>query len=177
MTVQTAVRISTRWVAAAATVLVVATGTSSYATGASTASPSPSASPSPGASVGYSATGTWQLLALVNKHRRAMGMVALTIDDRLASIARVHTERMAATGNLQHNDALFTPASHQALGMKALGENVGWNYSVSAQDTAFLKSPGHRANIETRDFRVAGFAVVRGADGRIWSTEDFGTPS
>jgi uncharacterized protein YkwD len=167
------VRISTRWVAAAATLLVVATGTSSYAAGAAAASPSPS----PGISVGYSATGTWQLLALVNKHRRAMGLVALTVDDRLAKIARAHTERMAATGNLQHNDALFTPASHQALGMKALGENVGWNYSVAAQDAAFLKSPGHRANIEMRGFRVAGFAVVRSADGRIWSTEDFGTPA
>ena len=166
-------KVSTRWVAAAATVLVVATGASSYADGTTTASPSPS----PGASIGYSATGTWQLLALVNKHRRAMGMGALTIDDRLANIARAHTERMAASGNLQHNDALFTPASHQALGMKAIGENVGWNYSVTAQDAAFLKSPGHRANIETRGFRVAGFAVVRSADGRIWSTEDFGTPS
>ncbi|MCW2571808.1 MAG: Allergen V5/Tpx related protein [Frankiales bacterium] len=165
--------IRTRWVAAAATVLVVATGTSSYAAG--TAAPSPS--PSPGASVGYSATGTWQLLALVNKHRRAKGLVALIVDDRLANIARAHTERMAASGSLQHNDALFTPASHQALGMKAIGENVGWNYSVPAQDAAFLESPGHRANIETRGFRVAGFAVVRSADGRIWSTEDFGTPS
>jgi uncharacterized protein YkwD len=169
----TAVKISTRWVAAAATVLVVATGASSYADGTTTASPSPS----PVAAVGYSATGTWQLLALVNKHRRAMGLVALTIDDRLANIARAHTERMAASGNLQHNDALFTAASHQALGMKALGENVGWNYSVTAQDAAFLKSPGHRANIETRGFRVAGFAVVRSVDGRIWSTEDFGTPA
>ena len=63
------------------------------------------------------------------------------------------------------------------VAMKALGENVGWDYSVPAQDTAFLNSRLHRANIETRSFRVAGFAVVRGADGRIWSTEDFGTPN
>jgi uncharacterized protein YkwD len=151
------------------------TGTASYAddTTTTTPAPAPSAAPAPG----YSATGTWQLLALVNKHRRAMGMPALTIDSRLAGIARKHTESIAATGVLRHNDALFTSASHRALGMKAFGENVGWNYSVTAQDTAFLKSPGHRANIETRSFRVAGFAVVRGADGRIWSTEDFGTPN
>jgi uncharacterized protein YkwD len=161
----------TRWVTAAAAALVLSTGAASYA------DPTPSPAPSPTPAAGYSATGTWQLLALVNKHRRAMGLPALTIDDKLAAIARSHTERMAASGVLQHNDALFTPASHQALGMKALGENVGWNYSVPAQDSAFLKSPLHRANIETRGFRVAGFAVVRGADGRIWSTEDFGTPT
>jgi uncharacterized protein YkwD len=157
-----------RWVAAAAAAVVTAAvlggGTPAYA-----AAPTPAP--------GYSATGTWQLLALVNQHRRAIGLPSLTVDSRLAAIARTHTERMAATGDLRHNDALFTPASHEALGMKALAENVGWNYSVPAQHTAFLKSPGHRANIDGPHYRVAGFAVVRGADGRIWSTEDFGTPA
>jgi uncharacterized protein YkwD len=166
-------RISTRWAAAAAVGFALATAsTAAYADGSSP-TPAPTAAPAPG----YSATGTWQLLAMVNKHRHALGMPALTIDTRLAAIARKHTESMAATGVLRHNDALFTAASHQALGMKAFGENVGWNYSVSAQDAAFLNSPLHKANIETRSFRVAGFAVVRGADGRIWSTEDFGTPN
>lgn len=164
-------RTSIRWVAAAAAALALSTGATSYA--GNSPAPSPTATPAPG----YSATGTWQLLALVNKHRRAMGMPALVVDPKLAAIARSWTEKMAATGNLSHNDAMFTPASHKALGMKALGENVGWNYSVNAQDSAFLDSPHHRANIETRSFTVAGFAVVRGADGRIWSTEDFGTPS
>jgi uncharacterized protein YkwD len=159
--------------AAAAVGFALMAGTASYADDTATATPSPTAAPAPG----YSATGTWQLLALVNKHRRAMGMPALTVDNRLAAIARKHTESMAASGVLRHNDALFTSASHKALGMKAFGENVGWNYSVTAQDKAFLDSPLHRANIETRSFRVAGFAVVRGADGRIWSTEDFGTPN
>ncbi|MDT7539858.1 MAG: hypothetical protein QOI82_3443 [Actinomycetota bacterium] len=166
-------RISTRWAAAAAVGFALVTASTAAYADDSSPTPAPTAAPAPG----YSATGTWQLLALVNKHRHALGMPALTIDTRLAAIARKHTESMAATGVLRHNDALFTSASHQALGMKAFGENVGWNYSVSAQDAAFLNSPLHRANIETRSFRVAGFAVVRGADGRIWSTEDFGTPN
>ncbi|MBK5307280.1 MAG: CAP domain-containing protein [Frankiaceae bacterium] len=166
---------TTRWVTVAAAAFALATGSTSYA--GDTPTPSPTAAPSPAPAAGYSATGTWQLLALVNKTRRGMGLSALVIDNRLASAARAHTERMAASGILRHNDALFTPASHRTLGMKALGENVGWNYSVTAQHDAFLNSPGHRANIVSRSFRVAGFAVVRGADGRIWSTEDFGTPS
>lgn len=170
-----------RGVAAAATAVALTTGAASYAS--ETKAPTPVATtasataPSPVPAIGYSATGTWQLLALVNKHRRAMGMPALVVDSKLATIARVWTEQMAATGNLRHNDALFTSATHRALGMKAFGENVGWNYSVAAQDTAFLKSTLHRANIETRSFTLAGFAVVRAADGRIWSTEDFGTPA
>ena len=91
--------------------------------------------------------------------------------------SRAWTERMASRGVLAHNDSLFTAASHRNLKLKAIGENVGWNYSVAAQHAAFVASPGHRANLDKAGFRVAGFAVVRAADGRIWSTEDFGTPS
>jgi uncharacterized protein YkwD len=133
-----------------------------------------SATPSAGC---YAPVGTGQLLALVNKQRRAAGLVALTVDSRLAAIARSHTERMAADGNLRHNDAFFSPASHTSLGMRALAENVGWNYNVPAQHDAFMHSTGHRANIMNPRLRVAGFAVVRAADGRIWTTEDFGTPA
>ena len=163
-------KLNLRVATVAAAALMTVTGVTSYAD----TTPAPTASPAP--AVGYSTTGTWQLLALVNKHRRAMGMPALTVDSRLAAVARRHTEQMASSGVLRHNDALFTSTSHQTLGMRTFGENVGWNYSVTAQDSAFLKSPLHRANVENRSFRVAGFAVVRGADGRIWSTEDFGTP-
>jgi uncharacterized protein YkwD len=164
-------RTSTRWVAALAAALALATPL----TGAAYAdtAPQPSSSPAPG----YSANGTWQLLALVNQHRRSLGLRPLTVDSRLASIARNWTERMAASGNLAHNDALFTAVSHRSLSMRTFGENVGWNVSVPEQNTAFLNSSGHRANIDNPNFRVAGFAVVRGTDGRIWSTEDFGTPS
>lgn len=163
----------TRWVTAAAIAASVAVAATTGATSYADTTPSPSPAPA----VGYSATGTWQLLALVNQHRHALGLPTLVVDAKLAAAARSWTEHMAATGDLAHNDALFSPASHRALGMRALGENVGWNYSVSAQDTAFLNSRYHRANIETRSFTVAGFAVVRGADGRIWSTEDFGAPA
>lgn len=167
-------RNATRWTAAAATALVLASGASSYAD-APAADPAPAASSGPAA--GFSTTGTWQLLAKVNAHRRGMGLRPLTVDTKLAAAARSWTERMVASRTLSHNEPLFSSASHRALRMSSLGENVGWNYSVSAQDAAFLNSPHHRANVETSAFRSAGFAVVRGADGRIWSTEDFGAPA
>lgn len=153
----------------AVTALVLGMTATSYAEDI----PAPTAAPA----VGYSATGTWQLLAKVNAHRRAMGLTPLKVNSKLAAAARTWTEHMAASGTLAHNDALFSRTSHQTLGMKSLGENVGWNYSVTAQDAAFLHSPLHRANVESKTFRSAGFAVVRGKDGRIWSTQDFGTPS
>lgn len=158
----------TRWLAGAALVATAALG-------ATPAHADTTPAPSPAPAVGYSATGTWQLLALVNQHRHALGLPTLVVDTKLAAAARHWTEHMATSGALAHNDPLFSSGSHHALGLKALGENVGWNYSVPAQNTAFLGSKLHCANINTRSFTVAGFAVVRAADGRIWSTEDFGT--
>lgn len=161
-----------RWLAAGATALVLAGGAPSFADAAPAPAPKPSSAPT----IGYSATGTWQLLALANSRRRAKGLRPLTVDPKLAAAARAWVERMAARDLLAHNDALFSSASHRSLKMSALGENVGWNFSVKAQHDAFVKSSGHRANVDKSSFRVAGFAVVRASDGRIWSTEDFGTP-
>jgi uncharacterized protein YkwD len=171
---------TTRWIAAVVTAMALASGTAAFADGtADDSSSSDQAAPAAPAppKAGYSATGTWQLLALVNKRRHAMGLRPLAVDSRLAGIARSWAERMAAQNDLRHNDPLFSRSSHVQLHMKALGENVGWNYSVADQNAAFIASPLHRSNMQLATFRVAGFAVVRDASGRIWSTEDYGTPS
>lgn len=142
----------------------------------STAEDAPApASEQSAAPTGYLATATWQLLAEVNKHRRSKGLVQLTVDKGLAGEARTWAEQMARTDVLSHNDGLFSTASRQRLGMRLLGENVGVNTGVAAQHKAFMASRGHRVNIEYAAFRVAGFAVVRDANGRIWAVEDFGT--
>ena len=154
-----------RWGAAGALLLVLAAGAPSQA----------ETSPAP-PPAGYSATGTWQLLAEVNSYRRSRGLRPLTVDTKLAAAARAWAERMASSGRLAHNDGLFTTASRQRLGMRALGENVGFNMTVPAQHKAFLASSGHRANIVYASFRVAGFAVVRDKRGYLWSVQDFGTP-
>ena len=154
-----------RWGAAVAVMVLVALSAPSYAE--ETAPPPPS---------GYLPTATWQLLAEVNKHRRSRGLPALALDKGLAAAARTWAERMASSRTLAHNDPLFTPASKSRLGMRMLGENVGFNTSVGAQHRAFLASPQHRAILENASFRVAGFAVVRDSRGYLWSTEDFGTP-
>jgi uncharacterized protein YkwD len=125
----------------------------------------------------YDATQTARLLSLVNAHRRGLGLVALRVDTRLADIAKSHTLTMATTGDLVHNDALFTRASHLALGLPYLGENIA--YTSGDLDRAhanLLASPPHRRNIETGSFVVAGFGVVIDAKGQTWVTEVFGTP-
>ena len=159
----------TRLLVLLAAVLVLVGGAPTLAT---TPSPAPSAAPA-----GYLPVASWMLLAEVNKHRRARGLVPLRVDAGLASTARAWSEQMAARQVVAHNDAMFSTASRQRLRMRLLGENVGWNTSVLAQHQAFLASPGHRRNVEHAAFRVAGFAVVRDRNGRLWTTQAYGTPS
>src|SRR4051812_40158562 len=135
--------------------------------------PAPSPKPAPG----YVATGSWQLLAEVTATRRQHGLRPLTVDKRLAATARAWAAHLAASGTLAHNDPLFSAASHRRLGIRRLGENVGFDVSVPAQHKAFLASPHHRDNVLQASYRVAGFAVVRDKDGHLWSTEDFGPPT
>src|SRR4051794_12564937 len=134
--------------------------------------PAPTAAPA-----GYVATGTWQLLAEVNATRHQHGLRPLVVDRRLAATPPARAEHLAARGTLAHNDPLFSAASHRRLGIKRLGENVGFDVSVPAQHQAFLASPHHRDNVLLASYRVAGFAVVRDKAGHLWSTEDFGTPT
>lgn len=158
-----------RCAALVASLLVLLAG----APGTADTAPAPATTAAP---TGYLPVASWQLLAEVNKHRRARGLVPLKVDTPLAATARTWSERMAARGVVTHNDALFTPAGRQQVGMRLLGENVGWNHTVLAPHGAFVVSPGHRRNIDYPAFRVAGFAVVRDRHGRLWSTEVFGTP-
>jgi uncharacterized protein YkwD len=127
-----------------------------------------------GRAPGYDATATARLYAEVNAHRAAHGLRTLTVDSRLEDVARTWTARMAATGTLAHNDALFTPAAHQAMGISYFGENVGDTWDPARFTPMFLASPHHRENIEYPGFAVAGFAVVLDAKGQYWATEDFG---
>ena len=164
----------TRIGAAVAALALLALGAPSHAD--DTPAPTPAPAP-PAAPAGYVATGSWQLLAEVNATRRQHGLRPLAVDKRLAATARAWAEHLATSGTLAHNDPLFSSASHRRLGLRRLGENVGFDVSVPAQHKAFLASPHHRDNVLLASYRVAGFAVVRDANGHLWSTEDFGSPT
>ncbi|MDQ1712252.1 MAG: hypothetical protein QOE45_1702 [Frankiaceae bacterium] len=123
----------------------------------------------------YDAASTAQLYTLVNAHRTAKGLRTLTVHKGLADIARNWSLYMATNDVFKHNDALFTKASHRALGMATLGENIAYNGSVEGAHAALLNSPHHLYNIELPAFAVAGFAVVVDDAGRYWVTEDFGS--
>lgn len=118
-----------------------------------------------------------RLLDLVNGERARAGLSRLASRDDVVTIALTHSNRMAAAGDIFHNDSYFSDAVRKSLNTVARGENVAQNSNVNDTHIRLMNSPGHRANILDPRFSVAGFAVVRTADGRYFTTQNFLQPA
>lgn len=71
---------------------------------------------------------------------------------------------------------------HQSLGpiarkcnLRMVGENIAYGYpSAKAVVRGWMKSPGHRANILRRGYRLLGVGMARDKNGRPWASQVFG---
>jgi len=114
-----------------------------------------------------------RLLQLHNSERTSHGLAPLSIDPAATGVARAWAEELARSGNLRHNPNLVAAVdAHVTRDWTRLGENVGYSGTVDQVHTAYMNSPGHRANI-LGEFNRAGVGAARGADGRLWTTVVF----
>jgi uncharacterized protein YkwD len=117
-----------------------------------------------------------RLLELVNAERTPRGLPALARRSDVDAVALAHSQDMAAKGDIWHNNAYFTPATHQALGAVFLGENVAMNSDIDDMHRRLMNSPGHRANILDGRFTQVGIGVAVDSSGYLFATEDFVEP-
>jgi uncharacterized protein YkwD len=139
------------------------------------ASPSASASSSPGTGVTDAED---QVLALVNTQRAQNGCGALTHSQPLTALAQNFSAEMATRHFFDHTDPDGKSPWDRAkvLGITDLGgENIAMGQQT-AQDvmTAWMNSPGHRANILNCSYHSLGVGVYYGSGGGPWWTQDFG---
>jgi uncharacterized protein YkwD len=121
-----------------------------------------------------------QVLVIVNAERAKAGCKALTVDNRLAAAARKHSADMVARNYFSHTTPDGVEFSkridNEGYKWSTVGENIaaGQPNAVEVMK-AWMKSPGHRANILNCTFRNIGIGIA--FDGRrpFW-TQDFGTP-
>ena len=107
---------------------------------------------------------------------------ALTIDASLSDSAVWKARHMAAYGYFAHNDPAPPIARDPFTRMLncgyaaggALGENIAAGQQTPSDVmTAWLNSPGHRANIEDPSFRSTGVGVAVGGPYGIYWVQDF----
>ena len=112
-----------------------------------------------------------QFLTLMNNERVGAGLAPMNLDAAMYPMAIEWSQQMKAAGGLSHRPDRAARASAIAPSWTKLGENVGTGGSVTSLHTAFMNSPGHRANVLGDYNRVSIAVIVDGA--RIWVTFDF----
>jgi uncharacterized protein YkwD len=113
-----------------------------------------------------------QVLALVNAERAAAGCAAVTADDELAAVARAHSEDMRDRGYFGHvnPDGLGPFDRAERAGLSARAEDIAVGQQGAAEVmTAWMDSPGHRANILNCDLTRLGTGVATGSGGPWWT--------
>ena len=115
-----------------------------------------------------------EILELINNHRLALGLSALDDMAVVKSVAYTHTDYMVDMNKVCH-DNFFSRSSYlkQNAGAVKVSENVAYGYT-SAQSVvnAWLKSEGHKANIEG-DFTNFDISAEENAEGRWYYTNIF----
>jgi uncharacterized protein YkwD len=109
-----------------------------------------------------------RLFELANHDRVAAGLTALRWDERVAAVARGHSEEMRATKVVAHVSPTTGSAADRvrAANIKTavVLENVARAYGVGEAHTGLMNSPGHRANLMSTAATHAGIGVVLGEE-------------
>jgi uncharacterized protein YkwD/uncharacterized membrane protein required for colicin V production len=121
-----------------------------------------------------------QMFDLVNEERTAVGLRALTWDDRLLPVARQHSEEMLKLKYFAHqspvNGSPFDRLKAAGITYTRAGENLAYAQSVTIAHRGLMQSEGHRENILRPEFTRMAIGVVNaGPYGRMF-TQLFVTP-
>lgn len=114
----------------------------------------------------------------INQYRQAHKLPLLTLDPRISEQARAHSQAMAS-GKVPFGHQGFeqrVKAISRVIPYRASAENVAFNlgYSNPVEQAVqgWIKSPGHRINIEG-EYSLTGIGVVKNAKGEYYFTQIF----
>jgi uncharacterized protein YkwD len=107
-----------------------------------------------------------------NAERAKRGIPKTTWSGCLDSFAESQARRMARNQSLRHQD--LGPILRKCK-LNRVGENIAVGYSSGKSVTAaWMRSPGHRANILNRNYKLHGHGAYRDGRGRWWVSHVFG---
>lgn len=105
-----------------------------------------------------------QMLQMVNNERTKVGLREVARDLHLQQVARDHAQDMLQRGYFSH----YTPEGlnpfdrmdKAGISYNAAGENLAFSPNVDLAMQGLMNSPGHRANILSKDFEKVGIGVI-----------------
>jgi uncharacterized protein YkwD len=125
-----------------------------------------------------------RVVDLMNRHRAATGIAPLVVDLRLAEAAQRHSDDMARGRFLAHEGSDGSSVARRVgdagYDWRAVSENIAAGQgSPDSVVAAWLRSPGHRANLLDGSMRHVGvgYAVADNDRYAHYWTADFGATS
>lgn len=123
-----------------------------------------------------------QVVTLVNQERAKAGCTALTVDSRLVTAARGHSQDMATRNYFAHNTpegvTPWTRITNAGYRFSSAAENIASGQATpAAVMTAWMNSQGHRENILNCNLRNIGVGLAYNTKHTPYWTQDFGTPA
>lgn len=108
------------------------------------------------------------LLENINRDRTHAALPALVWDERLAAVARAHSEEMWKTRIVAHTSPTTGSATDRVRAAKivsgAVLENLARSFGVNEAHEELMNSPGHRANLMSRLVTRIGIGVAFGEE-------------
>ncbi|MET7877614.1 CAP domain-containing protein [Micromonospora profundi] len=134
-----------------------------------------------GAGGGDSAAAAGRVLELVNARRSEAGCAPVQSNPELTTAAQRHSQDQAEHRSMSHTGSDGSDVGQRldraGYAWRTYGENVAYNQSTpEAVMTAWMDSPGHRANILNCAFTEVGIGRADTGDGPYW-TQNFAAPS
>ena len=118
-----------------------------------------------------------QMLILINKERTTRGLAALTKNTGARAVARTYSATMFAHGFFSHIDLNGkTPFDRMSAGgvkYNSAGENLALAPTLQQAHDGLMKSPGHKANILSPNYRAVGIGIVDGGPYGLMITQNF----
>jgi uncharacterized protein YkwD len=123
----------------------------------------------------------YQVAHVLNRYRNSHGLRPLQLEIGLMRSAIWKAQHMAHFFYFGHSDPAppvnrGVPQRLAACGFVSSGsENIAYGYDTADQVMrAWLRSPGHRRNIESRSWRYLGVGVAVSRRGGTFWAQDFG---
>ncbi|HIK29265.1 MAG TPA: CAP domain-containing protein [Oscillatoriaceae cyanobacterium M7585_C2015_266] len=114
----------------------------------------------------------------VNQYRVSRNLPPLQLDPRISEVCRAHSKAMSE-GKVPFSHQGFEQRMKilsQSIPYRSAAENIAYNLGYSEPATqavqGWIKSPGHRKNMEG-NFNLTGVGVVQNAKGEYYFTQIF----
>lgn len=124
-----------------------------------------------------------EVVYLVNIERAQHALPPLKVNPRLTQDAKLQAAQIAETGVLDHiilsgpYPTLQLRAEAAGYAWNALGENLALGFTdAPSAVAAWMRSPGHRANILGGGYSETGVVLAPDARGRLIFVQTFGAP-